>query len=319
LSKFFKHTKLIGVICILSVFVIGINIYFFNTVLSNNDNIVRVEVYFKNPATRTIESEVIYIEYKEEDKIIETTMQIFNTEPQNINLSTAANDNIEVKSLEILSDDVALVQFSNSYFGMNNIEELFYKAALVWTLTSLDFINSVSFDIEGIENSQRGAYEFINLDRSNVLINPSIASQKSSWRSIKLYFKHPTKNYLVSEHRIISVNPLQPIESYIVKHLIEGPTEDKLARTVTSEAQILEVSTEEGICFVNLSSEFVSRRNIGPYQDIIAIYSIVNSLTELENVNSVQFLIDSEKVEYFGNVNILMPISRNEYIIYDAN
>ena len=47
-----------------------------------------------------------------------------------------------------------------------------------------------------------------------------------------------------------------------------------------------------------------------------ALYSIVNSLTELDNINKVQFLIESEKTNQPAWIfDLSKPIERNEEII----
>ena len=46
-----------------------------------------------------------------------------------------------------------------------------------------------------------------------------------------------------------------------------------------------------------------------------SIYSIVDSLTELETIERVQFLMDGKKVSDFGNINIGSMFGRDESII----
>ncbi|MBR1443360.1 MAG: GerMN domain-containing protein, partial [Firmicutes bacterium] len=70
---------------------------------------------------------------------------------------------------------------------------------------------------------------------------------------------------------------------------------------------------EEGICYVDLSSEFISKQAGSHNTDEMTIYSIVDSLTELENVKKVQFLIEGEKVnDLNGRVDLSKPFERDE-------
>ena len=47
----------------------------------------------------------------------------------------------------------------------------------------------------------------------------------------------------------------------------------------------------------------------------MTVYAIVNSLTELDDIKKVQFLIDGQKVENYGSVIFSEPFERNENIV----
>lgn len=66
----------------------------------------------------------------------------------------------------------------------------------------------------------------------------------------------------------------------------------------------------DGVCYVNLSSEFLEQ----PYNvsSEATIYSIVNSLVEFSNVNKVQILVDGEsELMYRENINLDTIFTRN--------
>ena len=57
----------------------------------------------------------------------------------------------------------------------------------------------------------------------------------------------------------------------------------------------------------------VSRRD-----ESMMIYSIVNTLTNINNIKRVQFLIDGERVESLGgNLNVIDPLLKNPGVIKD--
>ena len=53
------------------------------------------------------------------------------------------------------------------------------------------------------------------------------------------------------------------------------------------------------------------------FSEIFTIYSIVNSLTELDTVASVQFLVEGEKKEALSHMALNEPIARNSGIIVE--
>ena len=55
---------------------------------------------------------------------------------------------IEFKAVALVND-VAIVDMSSAYHKMSDTEEVICRSALVWTLTSLDFVDGVSITVEG--------------------------------------------------------------------------------------------------------------------------------------------------------------------------
>ena len=66
---------------------------------------------------------------------------------------------------------------------------------------------------------------------------------------------------------------------------------------------------------MNLSKDFIDKYQGGTAGETFAVYSVVNSLTELGTVDSVQFLIEGEKRDEFVHMMINEPISRDASII----
>ena len=72
--------------------------------------------------------------------------------------------------------------------------------------------------------------------------------------------------------------------------------------------------TTDGVCYVNLDENFLMVVN--NVSTDVSIYSIVNSLSELSNVNKVQILINGEVPSSFSssvferNLDIVTTIDR---------
>ena len=66
------------------------------------------------------------------------------------------------------------------------------------------------------------------------------------------------------------------------------------------------------ICFVNFSSEFVTKHSGGSAGEAMTVYSIVNSLTELKNVDKVQFLVEGNKIDVYKHLEFNEPFPRDE-------
>ncbi|MEX1377562.1 MAG: GerMN domain-containing protein [Eubacteriales bacterium] len=82
---------------------------------------------------------------------------------------------------------------------------------------------------------------------------------------------------------------------------------------------VLSVVVHDSCCFVNISENLYSKIKVLPYKNRkMFLYSLVNTLTELENVNSVQILVDDAVYEKLGdNLYIETAILNNPGIVFD--
>ena len=87
----------------------------------------------------------------------------------------------------------------------------------------------------------------------------------------------------------------------MVEELIAGPSGQKegLYPVINSESKFINILTKDGICYVNLDSSFLTVVNNVSTE--VAVYSIVNSLVELDNINKVQILVNGEVPSTFSN------------------
>jgi spore germination protein GerM len=108
------------------------------------------------------------------------------------------------------------------------------------------------------------------------------------------------------------------LEKTVVSELIRGPVSNEYQRTIPSGAQLISVETTEGVCFVNFSGGFSFKSEEEKFVEKAAVYSVVNSLTRLPNIEKVQILIDGKKPENDTLQLYSTPLERNEEMIESA-
>lgn len=130
---------------------------------------------------------------------------------------------------------------------------------------------------------------------------------------IILYFPDNTQSYLIPEDRIAKFDT--SLEKTIVNELIKGPYAG-LKSPIPGGTRLLKVSREGDIVTVNLSEEFKKNHPGGSTGELMSIYSIVNSLTEIPGINSVLFKIEGRLQDTLaGHMTFNKPISRNRAIL----
>lgn len=233
------------------------------------------------------------------EDILVTTLRTLKNDTVAEGMLPSVPAEVEFLSVGLVNDN-AIIDVSNGYHRLKNTEEVICRASIVWTLTSLDFVEGVVLTIEGQPLRDNNGQEFGPMNRSTVVIEPEISAETTEYAILTLYFANMDGTDLITEERVIEVNANQTSEKTILEQLIAGPEELDAQRTVPVETKLRDVTTtNDGICYVNLSQDFVTKHSGGEMAEKLTIYSIVNSLCELDHIDKVQFLIEGKKVDQF--------------------
>ncbi|GAE90589.1 GerMN domain-containing protein [Acetivibrio straminisolvens] len=183
-------------------------------------------------------------------------------------------------------------------------------------LTILIFIAGCSF-FGGSNTGTSGNGQQSSENNGNVIQEPNSekGSEEDVTRTVTVYFGDFQAEKVVPEARTVEIKAGDSIEKIIFDELAKGPESEALDPVIPEGTQLLSVKTENGICTLNLSKEFVENHIGGTAAELMTINSIVASYTELPEIDKVQFLIDGNVREFFVHEALDTPIGRNESII----
>jgi len=121
---------------------------------------------------------------------------------------------------------------------------------------------------------------------------------------VHLYFANETNTKLKMEVRYVDMaeatKSKSNLASIIVKELIKGPQNSSLKPTIPKDTELRSpVSIKNTIATVDLTKAFIDNHPGGKEAEQMTIYSIVNSLTELKEIEKVRFLIGGKERETF--------------------
>ncbi|MGB6606386.1 MAG: GerMN domain-containing protein [Atribacterota bacterium] len=135
---------------------------------------------------------------------------------------------------------------------------------------------------------------------------------------INLYFSDSQAMYLVPEKRKIPQTP--SLARQVVIELIKGPENSNLYPTIPQETQVNEVYIADDIVYIDLSEEIFKNHPGGSSGELMTVYSIINTLTEITPIRGVQILVEgNEKESLVGHIDISMPLIRDENWIKPEN
>ena len=122
---------------------------------------------------------------------------------------------------------------------------------------------------------------------------------------VSLYFTNPENNILVPEARKIDAKKLlENPYKVLVELLIEKPKNEKLISAIPEGTKVNNAVLKQDTVELDLSKEFVDNQTNDVEKASLSIYAIVNTLTELNEVNSVKILIDGEENVKFKDMDI---------------
>lgn len=143
-------------------------------------------------------------------------------------------------------------------------------------------------------------------------VTPS--QQTSHSVKLTLYFPKSDATGVIATDRTVVLNDEELIKT-IFKELETPPS--GLEKPLPQGTNLISASVDtDGVASINLSKEFHNNFKGGSASEQLTIYCIVNSLTALPNVHSVQFLLEGKKLDgILGNLATDTPLKRNESLI----
>ena len=151
-------------------------------------------------------------------------------------------------------------------------------------------------------------YFYFNNNIQNVveiLPEEEISDQQYRKTMISLYYKNKNTQKLMPEVQLIDVKLLIN-EPYItlLNLLMEQPKNENLQCVIPEGTSVNKVELKSDILWVDFSKEFIENHPGGIEEEKNTIYSIVNTLTELTEVNGVKILINNEENKAFKDNNM---------------
>lgn len=281
---------------------------------------MNINLYYADKDNNKIVLEKREIEVTKEDNIPKIALEELLKGP-----TSDLNPSIP-KDTKLLDIDVegekAKVNFSREFSDFkNDVAQKIAVVCVVNTLTDLEGIGQVEIFVDGKElvtskGEPYGVLEKYDIDKVNAQLDTDIEDLETDDTDIvTLYFPDKEAMYLVPEKREVSKD--KPIEYNIVAELIKGPKSQELTPpAIPDEAELLSVEIRDSIAYVNFSKELKEKHIGGSTGEIMAVYPIVNSLTELSKIDKVQFLIEGEKQKSLaGHLSFDEPFSRDESLI----
>ncbi len=214
----------------------------------------------------------------------------------------------------VLGDGILTIDFSGEYSDQDRIREILVRASAVNTLCQIDGVTAVIFTIDG-EPLTGGDGKIVgSMTADQFIYNAGNEIKNYEKVQLHLYFANAEGNKLVDTYRVVVYNSNIAMERLVVEQVLKGPNSDEVFPTLNGDTKVLSVTTRDGVCYVNLDDSFLTDPHNVTAQ--VAIYSLVNSLTELGSVRRVQISIDGSTNDTFkDSIKLSTVFERNPGIV----
>ena len=285
---------------------------------SQVDNQTNINVYFVNSDKSNLVSETRQIDGNlSEEKVLEYAVKEILKGPSVQDYITVIPENTKLLDIE-KTGTLVTVNLSKEILDVKGVDEVLSKHMIVKTLCEIPDVEKVLILSEGnelISTSTNRSVGAIGLD--DIVQKPE--DNTNNTLQVTLYFSNKNADYLVKELREVETTSTMSKEMVVINELLKGPSSSELVKTIPDETKLISIETKDSICFVNFSKDFVDKHNGGSSGELMTVYSIVNSLTELPNIEYVQFLIEGQMVEVYKHLVFNEPFERYEEIIQKNN
>jgi germination protein M len=205
--------------------------------------------------------------------------------------------------------------FVGAYDSLDIYTEILVRAAIVKTLLQVDKVKSVAFYVNNspLLDSTGEAVGAMTADTFIEDFGQETDSLLST--DLTLYFASADGMSVVPETRHVYYSRNVSIDKLIVDQLLKGPNEEGLQSALPQGTKLNSISiSEDGVCIANFDATLET--TITGVTENVTLYSIVNSLTELDSIKQVQIMVNGETPRISNvDVDLAAAISRNDEII----
>lgn len=254
-----------------------------------------IDISYLNKSETKLVKETHYLEGGDIKERIVEVLTLLCVTPDNKELRATLTSGINVITYTLEGEQVT-VSLSEKYRDIPRTTEVLTRAAIVRSLTAIEGVSCVMITING-EPLTDVSGNVVGVMTADMFVDNAgtKVEQEDTKVTLRLYFANETGDGLIAVNRELSHNAdvsNVSMEKLVLEQLINGPASEETYPTISPQTKIVSVTVKDGVCYINFDSTFETAVN--NVTTDVTIYSIVNSLSELSNINKVQISIDGD-------------------------
>lgn len=127
----------------------------------------------------------------------------------------------------------------------------------------------------------------------------------------KLYFSDELSSSLVAKDVTFEINKNEDKYYFTLKKLILGPTDKGMYPSVNQKTIVNKVTVENGLCTIDFSDTLLEYNTGGSTREMMCLYSIVNTMCEFPEIESVILTVNGKSISTFGQFDMSEPYKKD--------
>lgn len=253
-------------------------------------------------------------------QLIDELLGRLKTEPDSFDAIVPGFDVTSIIDRTYNEEGYIVLNFDSNYYTLPVMKEILCRAAIVKTLCQIEGVNGVGFEVDGNPYQNQSGDEYGYMNAETFVDNTSGETTYKQTITVNLYFADSSGKKLVKVPTNVTFDGTISMEQLIIQQIISGPESvkgvDKSLKSVVPETTTVnQITVRDQICYIDLNKDFLT--SVEGVSRMVTLYSVVNSLVELPDINKVQFTIEGATINFFGTRSIVFdsPLERNLDII----
>lgn len=251
-----------------------------------------IDISYMNKNETKLVTETHYLTATDTKERIVEVLTLLCAVPENKELKAILTNGVNIINYSFDGEQVT-VSLGEKYKELPRTTEVLTRAALVRSLTAIPDVNYVMITVNGEPITDVNGNPIGIMTADMFIDSAGTQIDAVGTVTLRLYFANESGDGLVEINRELVHNAdisNVPMEKVVLEQLIKGPVNTESYPTINPGTKILSVTVQDGVCYINFDSAFLTAVN--NVTSDVTIYSIVNSLAELSNINKVQISID---------------------------
>ncbi len=207
-----------------------------------------------------------------------------------------------------IADQTLILTMNDSFGALTDVELSIACACICKTLTGLLPISQVQLQLK---DTLLGGEPYILLSDEDIRLYDNGLDQSRT--EFTVYYTDNQRRYLIAEEVSVNLATEDDVISFLVESLMTPPENSGLYSTLPRRTELLGYTIDNGICTINFSAEFERNSWTGCEAQRLTLLSVVNTLTQLEEVQQVEFSSEGNLLVSYKLITISEPF------VYDEN
>ena len=305
-----KPLRVIFNIGFLVLLMVGMVLFLAGCSLKKQDSSSQIYIYYLN--TKGTSLTPVAYEFQSTDGVdakVDELLAAMQKETSDKNYEKIIPDGISVMNY-LYENHILKLYFNHEYTNLTGFHETMVRAAIVKTMLQIEGVNGVEFYVSEVPLTDSYGRTVGTMTADTFIDEFDKEQTQMEETNLTLYYATLDGKNLVKVNKNIHYNSNLPLEQKIMEYLTKDPSDENAKAPLSSSIKIYSLAVSDGICYVSIDGGLLTQT--ADVTEQVAIYSIVNSLCELDDINKVKITVED-------NNNVTNLDSKSINGVYESN